>query len=103
MVQPGRWQPIQESSGAVLSGGQLVPIVTTETGEKIFPGQSAPIDRRGHRAVCVRAYARHALHGTHTCTSISHIATLAIDGNVAFRNERFASSCAASFYKIEDE
>ena len=39
-----------ERSGADVSDGQAVPIVTTEIGEKIFPGQSAPIDKRGHRA-----------------------------------------------------
>src|SRR6266481_2364111 len=50
MVQPGRWQPMLERSGADVSDSQAVPIVTTKIGEKIFPGQSAPIDKRGHRA-----------------------------------------------------
>ena len=39
-----------ERSGADVSDSQAVPIVTTKIGEKIFPGQSAPIDKRGHRA-----------------------------------------------------
>jgi len=39
-----------ERSGADVSEGRAVPIVTTKIGEKIFPAHGAPIDKRGHRA-----------------------------------------------------